>query len=87
MKTPDSPTETQLRSQLYKLDSALDAARQESDSVPLLAALTAERQEVQDQLDLLLPPGEMGYQRNEDERHDKVDIDPIPILTDGYPTR
>lgn len=84
MEAPDSLTEVELRKKLYELDSALDAARQEADSVSKLASLAAERQAVQVQLDLLLPPGEMGYQRNDDDRLDKIDIDqvPIPIVGD-----
>jgi hypothetical protein len=87
MDKPDSATEADLRKRLYELDSALDTARLEDDSVPKLAALAAARQEVLDQLDLLLRPGDMGYQANPDKRLDKIDTDPIPILTDGYPTR
>lgn len=83
MDAPDSPTEVTLRTRLYELDSAIDAARQEKDSVPKLASLAAQRQEVHDQLDILLPPGDMGYQHNEDRRRDKMDIDQVPIPVVG----
>ena len=76
-----------MRKKLYELDSAIDAARQESDAVPKLAALAVQRQEVQDQLDILLPVGDLGYQRNEDRRLAKIDIKPFPILRDGFPPR
>ena len=83
MDAPDSPTEITLRKKLYELDSAIDAARQEKDSIPKLASLAAERQEVQDQLDILLPPGDMGYQHSEDRRLHKMDIDQVPIQVAG----
>ena len=81
----ETATEPDLRKELYQIDLALDTARNEADSVPRLAALAHERQEVQAQLDLLLPAGDMGYQGNEDRVFPKVDIHfvPAPIISGG----
>ena len=57
----------------------------EADPVPRLTALTEERQEVMAQLDVLLPPGEMGYHQNEDREFARADIHfvPAPITSGG----
>ena len=84
MSTSAVPTEVALRRKLYEVDSASDAARQESDAIPRLAALASERQKIQDQLDILLPPNDMGYQGNQ-ERFKKQDNEHFPIPQIGYP--
>ena len=64
MQDSTTEAETELRKELYELDSALELARQNPDSVFDLAALAAQRQEVQTQLDVLLPKDRWAIPHN-----------------------
>jgi len=72
-------TEQELRVKLYEVESRLDEARAEGNSVRL-AELIPERDALADELRALLPEdAELGTQHNPDKRLDMIDVDQIPV--------